>query len=270
LAQALSFLHPWDRRHVFVIPWEGVSIVGTTDIDHDMPPDKEPRITSEEAQYLMAAVTHQFPSLDLTSKDVLSTFAGVRPVIGTGKADPSKESRDHVVWQEKGLLTVTGGKLTTFRQTAVKAIKTILPRLSKVSAGCGNGPFLRPLHQESWGTGPLDGGIRKRLMGRYGAEATDLFAAAAPGELRSIPGTCTLWAEVRWGARAEGVVHLDDLLLRRVRIGLLMPRGGTDMLPKIRSICEQELGWDEDRWEAEQARYLNLWRTCYSMPNAVV
>ena len=145
LAQAVSFLHPWDRRHVFVIPWEGVSIVGTTDLDHDKQLDEEPHITSKEVRYLIAAVTHQFPSLDLTPEDVLSTFAGVRPVIGTGKANPSRESRDHAVWQEKGLLTVTGGKLTTFRQTAVKAIKTILPRLRQVPARCGNGPCLSPL-----------------------------------------------------------------------------------------------------------------------------
>ncbi len=266
VAQALSLLHPWDRRHVFVLPWEGVSIVGTTDLDHDMPMDEEPRISGAEAEYLMAAVTHRFPSLDLAPEDVLATFAGVRPVIGTGKADPSKESRDHVVWRENGLLTVTGGKLTTFRQTAVKAIKAVLPGLDQVSPPSGNGSCLDLPPSDVRGMDRLEDGIRRRLLGRYGAEAAGLLAAAAAVELQPVPGTCTLWAEVRWGARAEGVVHLDDLLLRRVRLGLLMPRGGYDVLPQVRTICEQELGWDETRWEAEQAAYLDSWRRCYSMP----
>ena len=86
--------------------------------------DDEPSISPDEVAYLMAAVESQFPALALTLADVVSTYAGVRPVIGTGKADPSKESRDHVVWEESGLLTVTGGKLTTFRRIALDALKT--------------------------------------------------------------------------------------------------------------------------------------------------
>lgn len=77
----------------------------------------------------MAAVAHQFPSRNITLDDVISTWAGVRPVIGTGKDDPSKESRDYVIWQEDGLLTVTGGKLTTFRAIAQSALKTVSDRL---------------------------------------------------------------------------------------------------------------------------------------------
>ncbi|MBN1966529.1 MAG: glycerol-3-phosphate dehydrogenase/oxidase, partial [Anaerolineae bacterium] len=89
LAQAVSFLHPVDRRPVFAFPWEGVSLVGTTDMDHDAPLDDEPRISPEEVAYLMAAVEFQFPSRGLTLDDVVTTFAGVRPVIGSGKDDPS-------------------------------------------------------------------------------------------------------------------------------------------------------------------------------------
>lgn len=107
---------------------------------------------------------------------------------------------------------------------------------------------------------------RRRLLGRYGAEAAALVAAAEPGELEAIPGTPALWAELRWSARAEGVVHLDDLLLRRVRLGLLLPRGGADVMPRIRHVCQFELGWDDARWDAEEAAYCALIAGAYSLP----
>ena len=87
------------------------------------------------------------------------------------------------------------------------------------------------------------------------------------GELKAIAGTPVLWAELRWAARCEGVVQLDDLLLRRVRLGLLLPHGGAEFLPQIRAICQDELGWGETRWEEEEAAYLSLWRKCYGLPD---
>ncbi len=267
VAQAVSFLHPVDRRPVFIFPWEGITLVGTTDVDHEQPLDEEPGINSAEVAYLMAAVEAQFPSLRLGLDDVISTFAGVRPVIGSGKADPSRESRDHVVWDENGLLTVTGGKLTTFRLIALDALKAVRHRLPELPPMDDRVPVLNPVDVDLPGTRHLDETIRRRLLGRYGANAPALVAAAEPGELEPILGTQTLWAELRWAARAEGIVHLDDLLLRRVRLGHLLPRGGEALLPRIRAVCQAELDWDDARWEAEQGAYLNLWSAYYSLPD---
>ncbi|MGD8794849.1 MAG: glycerol-3-phosphate dehydrogenase/oxidase, partial [Anaerolineae bacterium] len=275
VAQAVSFLHPLDRRPVFIFPWEGITLVGTTDVDHDQPLDAEPGIGPGEVAYLMAAVESQFPALGLTLDDIVSTFAGVRPVIGTGQADPSKESRDHVVWQEGGLLTVTGGKLTTFRLIALDLLRALRDRLPDLPPLDDEVPVLDPVDVELPGAPDLDESARRRLLGRYGAAAPRLVAAARPGELAPVPGTQTLWAELRWAARAEGVVHLDDLLLRRVRLGHLLPRGGRDLLPQgghdllpqLRAICQPELGWDDARWQAEEAAYLALWRDHYSLPD---
>jgi len=266
VAQAVSFLHPLDRRPVFIFPWEGITLVGTTDVDHDQPLEDEPAISPNEVAYLMAAVESQFPSLHLTPDDLFSTFAGIRPVIGTGEADPSKESRDHVVWEEEGLLTVTGGKLTTFRLIALDVLKAIQHRFPGLPALDGDVSVLNPVDLELVGADALDGATCRRLLGRYAADAPALVAAAEPEELDLIPGTQTLWAELRWAARAEGVVHLDDLLLRRVRLGHLLPEGGRVWLSRIRSICQPELGWDDGRWEAEEAAYLELWRMNYSLP----
>jgi glycerol-3-phosphate dehydrogenase len=267
VAQAVSTLHPVDQRYMYILPWEGITIVGTTDTDHEQPLDDEPTISSSEVAYLMAAVEALFPSLALTLDDVVSTFAGVRAVIGTGKAQPSKESRDHVVWEENGLLTVTGGKLTNFRLVALDALRAVRHRLSDLPALDRDNPVFNPVKMDLPDAEHLDEAACRRLLGRYGKDASAIVAAAKPGDLEPIPGTQVLWAELRWVAHNEGVVHLDDLLLRRVRLGLLLPQGGEALLPKIRAICQPELGWDDARWEAEEAAYQALWRRCYSLPD---
>jgi glycerol-3-phosphate dehydrogenase len=102
------------------------------------------------------------------------------------------------------------------------------------------------------------------LAGRYGNEIIKLLAMAEEGELEAIEGLPNLWAELRWAAREEGVEHLNDLLLRRVRLGLLLPRGGRDLLGRIRNIVQPELGWSDERWQQEEAEYLKTWQCYYS------
>jgi glycerol-3-phosphate dehydrogenase len=263
VAQAVSLMHPKDGRPVFVFPWEGATLVGTTDIDHTGDLQQEATITPAEADYLMDALQFQFPQLQLTPHDVIATYAGVRPVVDTGKADPSKEGRDHAVWMEQGLLTVTGGKLTTFRLIALDALRHVASRLPHGQEPLPDGPLLAsaaalPLH---WG---LSTHQRQRLQGHYGPQAQNVVGAAQNGELKTISGTETLWVELRWAARHEAVVHLQDLMLRRTRLGLLLRGGGVDLLPRICAICRSELGWDDARWDAEQAAYLTLWQQHYS------
>lgn len=269
IAQAISLMHPEDGRPVFAFPWEGATLVGTTDIDHSGDLRVDATITPAEMRYLMAALHFQFPQLQLTQGDVIATYAGVRPVIDTGKADPSKEGRDHAVWMEQGLLTVTGGKLTTFRLIAHDALKHLAHLWPDLAVPLQDGATVL----EPSAALPAHKALRtqqcQRLQGHYGTQAAAVVAAAQGGELESIPGTHTLWAELRWAARHEAVVHLQDLLLRRTRLGLLLRGGGTEHLPRIRSICQRELGWDDARWDSEQATYLALWQQHYSpMPYA--
>ncbi|WNG35382.1 FAD-dependent oxidoreductase [Archangium violaceum] len=264
LAHGISFRHPRGDRFVCVMPWEDSTLVGTTDLDHHPSLDQEPSISSEEVAYLMEAVESRFPALKLTLDDVVSCYAGVRPVISSGASDPSKESREHLVLEEEGLVTVTGGKLTTCRAIAHDALRALRRRIPELASLEPEGPFLGT--PPSLDDAPLSPEARLRLRGRYGADAPALVAMARPGELDSVPGTSTLWAELRWAARNESVVHLDDLLLRRVRLGLLLPRGGEAHLSAIRTLCQQELGWDDTRWESEARAYLTLWRTHYALP----
>lgn len=267
LTRSVSIWHPQDGRPVFAFPWEGVTIVGTTDVDHKLELQTDPAISPEEVEYLMAAIERTFPDLELRLEDVQATFSGIRPVIDTGKIDPSKESREHVLWYENGLLTVAGGKLTTFRPMAISALKAAArqnpQRISKAALHNADERVLDPVPLETLPDDGLHKALRARLVGRYGIDAAAVIKTAHQGELERIPETPVLWAELRWAARAGGVVHLDDLLLRRVRLGLILPKGGLDFIERVRSIVQPELGWEDDRWVQELNEYTQLWKKCY-------
>jgi glycerol-3-phosphate dehydrogenase len=267
VAQAISFLHPFDHRPVFIFPWEGVTLVGTTDVDHAIPLDMEPKISPEEVAYLMAAVEYQFPSLAISLKDVISTYAGVRPVIGCGKLNPSEESRDHVIWEENGLFTVTGGKLTTFRLIGLDVLNAIHYRIPEMPEPDHHMPVLNQIDYQIPGYFDMSDACRRRLLGRLGTDAQTMVGAAQPGEMEIIPGTNYLWAELRWAARSEAVCHLEDLLLRRTRLGLILPHGAEAILPRAKQICLAELGWSENRWQQEENDYQAVWANCYSLPS---
>ncbi|MGC8786827.1 MAG: glycerol-3-phosphate dehydrogenase/oxidase [Anaerolineae bacterium] len=268
VAQAITLVHPRDKRPVFVLPWEGATLAGTTDLDHTQPLDEEPHVEPIEIEYLMEALDAKFPSLRLQAKDIIATFSGVRPNVASGKeVDPHKESRAHVVLEESGLVTITGGKLTTFRPMALDALRVAQRVWPGIPAPDINAPMFDPLPLDLADVTALDFYARQRLLGRYGVRTPALVAAASPGELDVIPETDTLWAELRWAARNEGIVHLDDLLLRRVRIGLLLPHGAMPIMDTIRAIVQPELGWDDARWEAEVAAYAELWARAYSPRN---
>lgn len=272
VAQTITLMHPQDRRPVFIFPWEGVTVVGTTDLDHSQDMNDEPRITPQEVEYLLEIVEHQFPSLDISVHDIVSTFSGIRPVVHLkrrGKVDPSKEMREHCIWQEKRLISIGGGKLTTYRLIAKDALKRVIPdqlkggekRQKAIGRGAAKSSYglNTRVHELSCLT-------QQRLTGRFGNLWVEVISKADPDELEPIAGTNTLWAELRWAARNEGVVHLDDLLMRRTRLGILLKSGGLGNLQRIKSVCQEELGWDEHQWEQELAAYRNLWDRCYSIP----
>jgi glycerol-3-phosphate dehydrogenase len=266
VAQAVSLFHPGDRRPVFIFPWEGVIIVGTTDIDHGADLDRDPVMSLDEARYLMQAVHHQFPGLDIKLEHAVASYCGVRPVIAGGNADPSRESRDFALWEEEGLLTITGGKLTTFRATALQALRragTRLPALSRLSDAH---PILNPLPTRTGPQTKLTTEVIRRLYGRYGAHAPVLLAQASAEDLKAVGDSPYLWAELTWAAAHESVLHLQDLLLRRTRIGFVMREGGLDQLPEIRRRCQPLLGWDDARWGLEENSYRDLWQRAYRVP----
>ena len=124
-------------------------------------------------------------------------------------------------------------------------------------------------HSFSWQEIPdanLDQTSKIRLAGRYGEDTLKVVGCGKDGDLERLPCTTILWVELRWAARTEAVVHLDDLLLRRTQLGIVIKEGGFAFLDRIRAICCEELGWDNDRWQKEEQAYKELWRRCYRVP----
>lgn len=275
---SISMLHPRDKRPVFVFPWQGAAVIGTTDLDHKTPLSKEASITQEEVDYLLEGANYYLSSSKISEQDVISTWAGVRPVISSGKGlDPSKENREHTIWQQPGLITVSGGKLTTFRVIAFD----VLERVMKDELGHGPKAKIKDYGQAFFTStnfaasklGRLTGRIKRRLSGRYGVRAMDVIAGKALAESKnaeleaSIGYSDISWAELEWSIKNESVVHLDDLMLRRTRLGNVMPHLSDTLWQKVQALFAEHQGWDEQRWNTELSRYQKLWEACYSLPS---
>ena len=279
IQQAYTFLHPVDKRAVFVFPWENRTVLGTTDLDHPPLDDSEVGITNEEVDYLLTATNELFNDADLNREDVISTWAGVRPLISEGgdgkRVSPSKEKRDHSVWLDNNLVTVSGGKLTTFRLIALDVLEKCQEVLaldkSVIQNQTINGDYV---FSDTTPTNPkfstLPKALQQRLQGFYGVQLDTLLELAHDEDLAYVTDSNTIWAEIRFAARHEQVIHLDDLLLRRTRLGLILPHGAMTPLisTRLKQICQQELGWDEQKWQQEVARYQDLWQRYYHLPAA--
>ena len=269
LPTALSFLHPQDRRPVFAFEWEGAALLGTTDLDHADDLNREPRISEQEVDYLLAATARVWPALKLGREDVIASYAGVRPVVDGGAAKPSDESRESALWQEPGLVSVTGGKLTTFRLTAAKALDMAMRQVDGPKAsrpGMGKRVFDTP----SSCTQPQECDDKSwlRLQGRYGSALEAVLGCAQAGDFSRVANTPCLWLELRYAASAEAVQHLDDLLLRRTRLGLVLPNACRAEMARIREVCQAALGWDDRRWGNEEGAWYRRWQECYSLPKS--
>jgi glycerol-3-phosphate dehydrogenase len=266
LDRVISFIHPADKRPVFMFPWNGCNILGTTELDHENNLDKEPFVTDAEASYLIQGLQFALPDCDISLKDCVSSIAGIRPILSKKRKKASRESREHVVWEDKGLVTVTGGKLTTFHLLALDALnaaKKYLPKHLKTKI---QKPTPMPDMDDDFKHIPFI--IRQRLYGRYGQMAQKILENNDKKRFVPIADTSSLWVEICHAAAHENVHSLSDLMLRRVRIGLFLPHGGKAYLEKIERMCKPFLSWNKDRWASEKKNYMDLWQKFYSPPGA--
>ncbi|HTQ68407.1 MAG TPA: glycerol-3-phosphate dehydrogenase/oxidase [Solirubrobacteraceae bacterium] len=255
-------------RSIFALPWLGHTLVGTTDNDYEGPLDHiRPSVT--DIGYLLEAVNGFFAT-DFGPQDLTGAFAGVRPLISTG--DPKKSvdiSRKAELYEtSSGLITITGGKLTTWRRMAKMAVDRIVEREAR-DAPCRTQEI--PLGQAvAVDELPRVEGVAEEayeaLAGRYGHAARDVLELAATrGELAQpiLPGLPDLLAEVALAARREQARSIGDVLLRRTRLGLLAGRAlapagnGASPPPAQRAgdVLARELGWDAPRLELELERF---------------
>ena len=253
---------PDDGRPIFLIPHPEGVLVGTTDIYDDGPRD-DPRATRGEVEYLLRAMATHFPDNKLVTDDIVGVFAGLRPILDSHTDNPSDASREEDIWEEQGMISVAGGKLTTWRTTAEDTVDEVVRYLpderEEAVARCytKGTPLV--------GYAPVD--LPRRLSEQHGVEAT-LAAAMArrlrrdalwaphlardPRELRPLDeGTDLCAAEVRSHLAYGAVVRLEDLLLRRARLAMWAPETAKRIAPLLRPLFEQELGWDAQHWDEE-------------------
>jgi len=270
LGQITSFFHPENGRPIYCVPWKGVVLVGTTDVDQEMlGENEEPHASATEIQFLLSGLQARFPTLNIRWQDIQAVFAGLRPVADVRTSDPSKASREHLILYESGLLTVAGGKLTTFHTMALAAFEKLrqhLPQLPKSRVASSTLDPLPDLPVDL----PLDSNLALDWLSRYGETSLDFLSASSPVERAPFHnGHSASLADFRWAARQEAVRHLDDLLLRRTRLGVTAPRGGSDFLPRLRPILQEELNWSDSQWDEEVARYLVYWKQMYGLPREI-
>ena len=254
-------------RSIFALPWLGRTLIGTTDNDYEGPVDHV-QPSPEDVEYLLDAC-RQFFATDLSFGDVTGAYAGVRPLISVGDDKKSVDiSRKAELYEtSSGLVTITGGKLTTWRRMAKMTVDRIVEREGR-EAPCRTHeiPLGQPIDAEQIPhVDGIENGTYAMLAGRYGYAACDVMQLAAEREeLRRpiVTGQPDLLAEVVLAARNEQAVTVGDVLLRRTRLGLLDARSlcapDAEAPRAVARLLGQELGWDDARVDAEVAAWFDL------------
>ncbi|MEO6653242.1 MAG: glycerol-3-phosphate dehydrogenase/oxidase [Ilumatobacteraceae bacterium] len=252
---------PGDRRSLFLVPWVARPgggfdhcYIGTTDTDFDGDPDA-PQTDRQDVDYVLAAVNHQLTTT-VTAADITGMWAGLRPLVN--QASPGRTadlSRRHAITTSgSGVVTVTGGKLTTYREMAQDAVDVALDRLGR-SERCRT-KRLRFVGADS-GRVPGDA----HLDGRYGSEAPLVRALVEKDRTLGdplVPGLRYLRAEAIFAVRHEMATTVTDVLTRRTRAHLQDRVACLAALPRIAELLATELGWDDATRDEQRAAYVAL------------
>jgi glycerol-3-phosphate dehydrogenase len=252
-----------DGRPFFILPWNGLFLIGTTDIryDEDL---SDVRASAEEVDYLLAETNRVFPNAGLTVDDVHYAYAGIRPLPQRTHGPESAITRKHIIKSHRhaarGLLSIVGGKLTTYRNLAEQAVDKVGKLLGRRLPECRTHDTLLP---GGWGLEQAREALEsipslsadgiERLLRIYGGRAAGIAAVARerPELAGCLDGSATLpEAEIAFVVAEELPRTLIDIVYRRMMIGLDADQGRTHYV-RIAELAAAEWGWDEDREAAE-------------------
>ena len=264
---------------VFLVPWPGHWLVGTTDAPYHGPIDR-PTAGADEVDELLAAVNRVL-DVDLKRDDVLGTYAGLRPLVAPSGGSTVTASREHrVAVEANGLIRIGGGKYTTYRIMARDAIDAAVrglrlqptDRPSRTATlalvGAAEREVLDALAARLAADHALAPAVAARLVDRHGTQAAAVAATGSAEDLLAPlgPGIDQLEAEVAWAAREEFAQSLDDVLARRMRLVHELPDRAASIVPRVAEILGRELGWDAARRDREGAAFLVSAQREYSVP----
>lgn len=259
---------PKDRRSVFVVPWlptDGggfeLTYIGTTDTDYYGPLDN-PQCTRDDVAYLLKAINSSLGD-PISEADVLGTWAGLRPLVRESSSGRTADlSRRHRVSRsDHGLITVTGGKLTTYREMAEDTVRLVVEHLDGLPRSARK---CRTAKLRVRGAEPVDDaatGLTRHLAGRYGSEARVLHALIeAHPSLGDplVPGLPYVRAEAVFAVRHEMATTVDDVLARRTRARLQARDASALAARDVAALIAGELGWSPEESERQAAAYVEL------------
>ena len=264
-----------DHRSITVIPWNEHTYLGTTDTDYSGPLD-DPRVEPRDITYVLNAVNAAVSS-PLRPEDVTASWAGLRPLLATtgarGRAPSSRTadlSRRHKVERSaSGLITVTGGKLTTYRKMAADTVDAVQRELGSTGVASrtkrlrlrGSEPVNALQARQLADKLGLDAHVLDHLQRRYGGETMAVLGLSIDRpELRArlVDGLAHLEAEVVYAARFEMATCVDDVLSRRTRALLLDARSAAAAAVRTAELLADELGWDSARAREECAAFAGI------------
>jgi len=266
---AVTLLSQLDGRVMFVLPWGDLAYIGTTDTDADASPDAL-RITTADVTYLLRSANAAFPDAHLTSHDVVSAWVGLRPLLRADHANPSQVSREHQVFESPhGLISIAGGKLTTYRVMARDVVDRVAKRLHELDGRAvparpptdrlplpgGEAAELEVLVEAARARGAAEPTAR-HLVASYGSEAAAVLNLVDRDRRLGepvVPGRPEIWAEVTYAVEREMAVRVQDVLIRRLHLFYEVADHGQSVVPKVTAQMKQLLGWDDAR-EAEELR----------------
>ena len=243
-----------DGRPFFIIPWNDQLLIGTTDIRYDESLDRI-RASEAEIEYLIAETNRVFPTAELDTDDIHYSYAGVRPLPFRDKGPESAITRKHIIRKNReigaGMLSIIGGKLTTYRNLAEQTVDKVGKLLGRRLPPCRTHDTPLP---GGWGLDEAGDALdrlnvlsargRQRLLDIYGGRAADVAKLAETGAAGVIDEEATvLAAEVAFTIRYEMAGSLTDIVYRRLMIGLDADQGRS-MYEQVAELASQELGWD--------------------------
>lgn len=253
-----------DGRPFFVIPWNGNLLIGTTDIRYDGDPDRV-EISKNEIDYLVNETNRLFPGAKLNTSSILFAYSGVRPLAFVAEGDEASITRRHFVHEHEscvGLISIIGGKLTTYRSLAEEVVDLVDRKLGKQLRPCQTSRQLLPgaLGETDLSfSGVASETTLKRLAGIYGTRAEKVIKLVESDHSLAQtfdPETGAIAAEVVHAFQNELAKTLSDCLLRRTMVAFNSTRG-REAVETAAEIASQYLGWSDERARDEMFQYLN-------------
>lgn len=260
---AVAFPAYQDGRLMFIIPWGAFSLIGTTDTDFDGDYDRV-YADANDVDYVIAAVNHAFPGSPIQRSDVISTYAGLRPLVLQAGRSATRTSREHEIWtSESGLMTIAGGKLTTYRSMAQELVDLVAQRLRDEAQVVPARPCstARTALVEADGAVPpnnLAEGVVAHLVHVHGPERGHVLEIAQRSAHLGQPiveGLPYLWAEVLYAIEQEMALTVADVLARRIHILNESRDNGIAAAPEVAARLGEFLDWDKATIEKELRAY---------------